>query len=323
MWAILRDYTSRLAIEPRLRFGTLHGVRVLRFQSERRDPSRSDTLLRRNVQRALLAQSKRDCMISVMQQSYMDIDFVKLTEAQAVDETRSVFGETDLGLNFIINTWFKVQHFTGKVEPVTTDHGCFQSYAYFQCLQSPYTLLSAYELWQRASYVEASILLRHSLEVFVQLRYFHKHPELCMNHVTEQPKGRRKFLTMFDDLAPGLYDVAYRNLSKITHGNIVLGFRGDLPASTSQGAHHTVPVVAGAQFERNLAMLVHAFWIITMLGFLNYYPRFFPKNTIALDAIIAGELSESQRWLESVFEHKRSNVKNPALFDSARPLVFI
>jgi hypothetical protein len=258
-----------------------------------------------------------------MSKRYMDIDFVKHTEEHAASGTRAAFGDTDLGLDSIINTWFMVQLFPGERETVTTDQGSFQSYAYFQCLQSPYTLLSAAELWRRAFYVEASILLRHSFEVFVQLRYFEKHPELCMNHVTEQPKGRVRFQTMFDDLAPGLYDVAYRNLSRIVHGNLVFGFRGNISASTSHGAQHTVPVIAGAQFERNLAMLVHTFLIITMLGFLNYYQRFFPKNTIAGDSAVADELAEAQKWLESVFEHKRNNVNDPALFDAARPLVFI
>jgi hypothetical protein len=258
-----------------------------------------------------------------MQQRYIDIEFVKQTEGQAASATRVAFDDTDLGLNSIINTWLKVQLFPGEREPVTTDQGSFQSYAYFHCLQSPYTLLSAVELWRRAFYVEASILLRHSLEAFVQLRYFEKHPELCVNHVTEQPKGRVRFQTMFDDVAPGLYDVAYRNLSKIAHGNMVFGFRGDMSASTSQGAQHTVPVIAGTQFERNLAMLVHTFLIITILGFLNYYQRFFPKNTIADNATVAEELSEAQKWLESVFEHKRTNVSDSSLFVSARPLVFI
>lgn len=257
-----------------------------------------------------------------MNKRYMDIDFVKQTEEQAASATRAAFGDTDLGFDSILDIWFKAQLFPGEREHVTTDQGSFQSYAYFHCLQSPYTLLSAVELWRRAFYVEASILLRHSLEVFVQLRYFEKHPELCMNHVTEQPKGRVRFQRMFDDVAPGLYD-AYRNLSKIVHGNLVFGFRGDMSASTSQGAQHTVPVIVGAQFDRNLAMLVHTFLIITMLGFLNYYQRFFPKNTIADNAAVAEELSEAQRWLESVFQHKRNSVNDPVLFDAARSLVFI
>src|SRR5258708_30394834 len=106
---------------------------------------------------------------------------------------------------------------------------------------------------------------------------------------------------MFNDLAAGLDDVAYRSLSKITHGNVMLGFRGDLSGSTFQGAHHKVPAVAGAQFERDQAMLVHAFYIITTLGLLNYYAQFFPKNTIATDATLVEDLSEALKWLEAVF----------------------
>lgn len=70
-------------------------------------------------------------------------------------------------------------------------------------------------------------------------------------------------------------------------------------------------------------MLVHAFYIIILLGFLNYYPRFFPKNTISSDATLVEDLSDAQKWTESVLEHKRNDVSDPALFDTARPLVFI
>lgn len=258
-----------------------------------------------------------------MKQRYIDTRFVKLTEEEALCATRSAFGETDFRLNFVLDTWLKMQHFPGNLEPATTDDGCFQSYAYFQCQQTPFTLLSAYDLWRRASYLEASVLLRHLLEVFVQLRYFQNHPDLCMNHVTEQPKGRVRFVTMFDELAPGSYDLAYRKLSVIAHGNMNLGFRGDLSAATTAtGAEHIVPVFVGAQFERDRAILVHAFYIIVMIGFINYYQRFFPKNTIAGDAELVADLAEAQKWLESVFEHRRNNVSDPSLFDAVRPLVF-
>lgn len=63
-----------------------------------------------------------------------------------------------------------------------------------------------------------------------------------MNHVTDQPKGRLRFRTMFDELAPDLYHVAYRNLSVIAHGNMNMGFPGDLSASTSQVAPHSVGI---------------------------------------------------------------------------------
>ena len=257
-----------------------------------------------------------------MRQRYIDTRFVRLTEEEALCATRSTFGETDFRLNFVLDTWLKMQHFPGTLEPAITDDGCFQSYAYFQCQQSPFTLLSAYDLWRRASYVEASVLLRHLLEVFVQLRYFQNHADLCMNHVTEQPKGRVRFVTMFDELAPGSYDAAYRTLSVIAHGNMNPGFRGDLSASTSSGAQHTVPVFVGAQFEKGRAQLVHAFYIIVVLGFVNFYQRFFPANTIASDAELVEDLAEAQKWLESVFEHKQNNVNDPSLFDAVKPLIF-
>jgi hypothetical protein len=259
-----------------------------------------------------------------MQKRYLDMRMVKLTEQAAQCATRTKFGETDFRLGFALDTWLKVQHFVGEREPINTDAGAFQSYAYFQYLQSPYTLMSAYDLWQRAYYLEAAILLRHLFEVFVQLRYFQKHPELCMNHVTAtQAKARVRFDTMFNEIAPGSYEVAYRNLSTIAHGNMNFGFRGDLSASTVSGTEHIVPPFVGAQFEANRAMLIHAFYVSIALGFFNYFGSFFPKNTIATDAALAEDAADTQKWLEAVFEHKRQNVPDSTLFDALEKLVFV
>jgi hypothetical protein len=97
---------------------------------------------------------------------------VKLTEQEAQCATRDKFGETDFRLGFALDTWMKMQHFTGTLRTDNTDEAAFESYAYFQCLQSPYTLMTAYDLWQRAYYLEAATLLRHLFEVLCSFATF-------------------------------------------------------------------------------------------------------------------------------------------------------
>jgi len=156
----------------------------------------------------------------------------------------------------------------------------------------------------------------------VQLRYFQRHPELCVNHITEKPKGRVRFKTMFDDIAPGSYEGAYHALSIIAHGNMNYGFRGDIPAAKASADEYIVPIVLGAKFKRESAQLVYAFYIIVMTAFVNYYQNFFPKNSFASDAELVEDVAEAQKWLTSVFEDIRNKVIDPALFDTLKPLVF-
>jgi len=191
-------------------------------------------------------------------------------------------------------------------------------------LQSPYTLMTAYDLWQRAYYLEAGILLRHLFEVFVQLPYFQNHPELCMKHATAlRAKDRVRFDAMFNEIAPGSYDVAYRNLSTIAHGNVNFLFRGNLSAATQNGTQHVVPPFVGAQFQLVLARLVHSFYVSIALGFFNYFGSFFPKNTIATDSALAEDVADTQKWLKDVFELMRGNVRDPKLFNALERLVFV
>jgi hypothetical protein len=258
-----------------------------------------------------------------MRRRHPDLHFVALTEEEAMCATRNYFGESDININFLLDVWLRMQHFRGADEPLTTDDGVFQSIAYFQCAQSPYTLLSTYQLWRRAYYLESAILLRHVLEIFITLRYFKDHPNLYMNHITAQPKGRVRFETMFEELSPGSYDIAYRKLSTIAHGNINFGFRSDLSAVTGSGEERVVTPFVGSHFDQDLAMLIHGFYTSIALGFLNYYDRFFPGNTIATDAALLEDIKDTQQWLISVFNYKKTHVRDPALFEAFEKLVVV
>jgi hypothetical protein len=128
---------------------------------------------------------------------------------------------------------------------------------------------------------------------------------------------------MFNEIAQGSYDVAYRNLSTIAHGNVNLIFRGDLSAATQVGSQHIVPPFVGAQFNLVLARLVHSFYVSTSLGFFNYFESFFPQNTIRTDASLAVDVTEARRWLKALFDHMRDNTPDPKLFLSLEKLVCV
>jgi hypothetical protein len=259
-----------------------------------------------------------------MRKRYPDIHYVKLTEESALCETRNNFGERDYRINYIIDDLLKLQYFRGATEPVATDEGHFQSYALGQCTQSPHTLLTAYQLWRRAYYVEAATLLRHLFEVFVQLRYFKQHPELLRKHWTAQAqKDRVKFVTMFDELAPDSYKAVYGKLSGIAHGNQNMMFRAEISAPTATQPEPMVYPFIGSKFDSINSMYLHIFLIAAALGFVNYFSVFYPHNTIASDATLVEDLANTQDWLKSTFNNQRKLARDPSLFNALEKLVFV
>ncbi|HVG33575.1 MAG TPA: hypothetical protein VM911_10860 [Pyrinomonadaceae bacterium] len=259
-----------------------------------------------------------------MRQRYPDTHYIKLTEEEALCDTRSNFGERDYRINYIIDDILKMQYFRGETEPVATDEGRFQSYALGQCAQSPHTLLTAYQLWRRAYYVETATLLRHLFEVFVQLRYFKNHPELLAKHWTAQTrKDRIPFRVMFDELAVDSYTAVYGKLSGIAHGNQNMMFRAELSAPTATQPEPMAYPFIGSKFDPTNSMFLHIFYISAALGFINYYGVFYPKNTIATDATLVEDLANSKQWLQSVFDNQRKLATNPALFDALEKLVIV
>ena len=260
----------------------------------------------------------------MIEKRYLDTQSVKLTEQEAQSVTRTKFGGTDSRLSSRLDTWFKMQHFTGTLMTGNSDAADFQSYAYFQHLQSPYTLLTAYELWQKAYYLEAATLVRHLVEVFVQLRYFHNHSDLCMKHaMATTAKDRVRFDVMFNEIAPGSYDEVYRTLSTIAHGNINLVFRGDLSAATPVGSRYYVTPFVGATFHPVLAPLVHNFLVSVLLGFYEYFGTFFPQNEVKTDPLVSAETAESHRWLKQIFDQMKSTAPDPRMFVALENLVCV
>src|SRR5437868_13641283 len=107
-----------------------------------------------------------------MRKLYPDTRFIMLTEEEASCATCEHFGNFDWGALYIIDAMLMLPYFNGTLESINTDRGNWQTYCVGQYAQGPYTLLSAYHLWRKAYYLETAVLLRHLLEVFVQMLYF-------------------------------------------------------------------------------------------------------------------------------------------------------
>ena len=74
----------------------------------------------------------------------------------------------------------------------------------------PYSFRAVSALAYRGYNPEGYVVLRHILEVFVQLRYFSIHRDLLRPHLeAKSAKGRVKFKTMFEEFSPGYYDDYY------------------------------------------------------------------------------------------------------------------
>ena len=102
-----------------------------------------------------------------------------------------------------IDSLFKVCHFLGPVnsKDVESAEGQLFAFCYYHYLQFPYTIWSIFEPAMKGSYLEAMVLYRHMVEIFIQMKYFHCFPDKFPDHW----KGtkRVRFRRMFDQFSKG------------------------------------------------------------------------------------------------------------------------
>jgi hypothetical protein len=259
---------------------------------------------------------------STMRMRFPDVAFVEATEETARCATQTAFSDRDWRFRFVIDELLKLPHFDGECEPVSTPMGSFQGYARVQCAQSAYTLLAAYRLWRAAFYSEAIVLLRHLLEVFIQLRYFRKYPERVNAHVTAKlPKDRVPFRAMFDEFALGSYEKVYRLLSNFSHGNATLLVRTRTKTSDDPMG---LEFVKGCEFDLYLAKFVYLFLVCIALAFFDHHSSFFPKNSLAEDKEFAEDVADTRAWLREVLLERREALDDaPAAFTLLLKLIAV
>jgi len=237
-----------------------------------------------------------------MRTRYPNIYFLRLFEEEVICSTKQRFGPFDWRIPLTVEELLRLQYHEGPLEDPSTPRGAVQSFCHSQYAQVPYTVLSARDLWRRGHYLEATLLVRHLLEVFVQMRYFHKHPANMTQHWTAQtPKDLTPFRLMFEDLVPDSYRTFYSLLSKLVHGGGTVVFRREtveIDPATGLPSYRTL---VGSKFDETSAGYIYVYLLSLILGILNHYPLFFPLNEIEQHPELASDLKATQDWLKSLF----------------------
>jgi len=201
----------------------------------------------------------------------------------------------------------------------TPDDDWFPWWCSMQYCAVGHSTASLFDLWQRGFYVEATVLLRHVLEVFIQVRYFHGHRSELRNHLTStERKNRVRFKTMFELFAPGYYDQYYGLLlSGVAHGG--------LPSTTmrldlSKGQQATA-ILGNAYNEK------YATWVLNQLtavlfGLLKLFPEFFPQYPDLVDTESSQARIASLQWLSQVMSsHRQGQPRSASWYESIEKLV--
>jgi len=153
----------------------------------------------------------------------------------------------------------------------------FRFWVFDRYVQAPYSFRALLILWERGYYAEATPVLRHILETFIQIRYFLDHRDRFQKHVLATTQRERvPFYDMFEEFSPGYYHKHYgRWLSGVSHAGLAaLVFSEFIPPAEPSGTGTQVPK-SGCEFsEKNFSWLMNQ-TLPLVYGYLNYFPMCF------------------------------------------------
>jgi hypothetical protein len=201
----------------------------------------------------------------------------------------------------------------------TPDDDWFPWWCYTQYCAVGHSAASLFDLWQRGFYVEATVLLRRVLEVFIQVRYFHGHRSELRPHLTSKTRKERVlFKTMFETFAPGYYHHHYGEmLSGVAHGG--------LPSTTmrldlSKGQQATV--IPDTTYNERLATWVLNQLTPVLFGLLKLFPEFFPQYSDLVDTESSqARIASLQRLSEVMSSHRQGQRQSAPWYESIEKLV--
>lgn len=160
-------------------------------------------------------------------------------------------------------------------------------------------------------------MYRHSLEVFVQLKYFYKYPEKLKEHLT----GRYiNFSTMFIEFTSiDFYKKHYGELlSSFAHGKLAKNiFRFENISRTDR------KTVMGCQFNPDHATYVINQTIPLLFGFLNQFPIYFPNNNLLKDSTTYNSYSIVIDWMKNAMvNHKETFPHSLSWYEDIDKLIY-
>ena len=208
----------------------------------------------------------------------MNTDDLEYQQAVAEQEAYQFLNSYEPHYKATIDALLILMDTIGVCNDPETPTGATQAYIAHKYYEAPFTHWEFYRLLCRGSYLTASLVLRQSYEILVQCKYFHDHPELCLEHLTSHSsRDRVSFREMFDEYCPGFYGDYYgKMLSGMAHGGIAAGIFRSTYETPVSGV-----VLKGVRFDRKSFEGLIAQMVPILHGFLSHYPVFFPNNTLS------------------------------------------
>ena len=235
----------------------------------------------------------------------MNFEYLLQTESETIKISHDKHPGWFNYYNKLINCLFHIVYFVGEEKEVESDDGYYMTFAHNQLLKLPYTVRAVTVLTERGFYLESALLVRHILEVFVQLRFFNKYKEKLNEYVLK--KRRITIKTMFKEFNPELYSKMYFALSEAAHGNFGSAVYRTTYKSATEGT-----TIIGSIYNEMFSNYILNQLIPLIYGTLNFIPVFFrhykdlvpPKIELNRESVLneLKEMMNSQPKFEKILK---------------------
>ena len=198
----------------------------------------------------------------------MNYDYLLHTESETIQESSNRHPAWFDCYDELINCMFQVVYYVGEEKEIESDDGYYMAFAHSQLLQLPYSVRAVSILLERGFYLESAQLVRHILEVFVQLRFFNKYRERLNKYVQNKEKITLK--TMFNEFNTKLYSTMYFALSEAAHGKFGSTVYCTIYKTPTEGT-----TIMGSVYNEMFSHYILNQLIPLIYGIFNFIPVFF------------------------------------------------
>lgn len=241
----------------------------------------------------------------------MSFDYLIKTESETIEISNNNLSGWFNNYAAFIDCLFKVVYYVGEEKDVESNEGQYMAYAHNQILKLPYTIRATSILLKKGFYLESALLVRHILEVFVQLRFFSKYKERVNNYVLKKEKITLK--TMFNEFNPELYSTMYWGLSEAAHGGFGSTVYRTKYKSSSDGV-----VMMGSIYDELFSNYLLNQLIPLIYGIVNFIPIFFKQYLNLVPQIIESNRASVLKVLK---EMMNTPPKSEEFLKDIKPLI--
>jgi hypothetical protein len=198
----------------------------------------------------------------------MNFDYLLLTESKTKKESNSKHPAWFGYYNELINCLFEVSYFVGEEKDIESDDGYYMAFSHSHILKLPYSVRAVTILLESGFYLESALIVRHILEVFVQLRFFNKYRNRLNKYVLKKEKITLK--VMFSEFNLELYTKMYFALSEAAHAGFGSTVYRTIYKSPSEGK-----TIMGSEYNEMFSNYLLNQLVPLIYGILNFIPLFF------------------------------------------------